>query len=399
MCERVNGILDDDAWPGAAVAEDFGPLAASWTRCVALLEDIGWSLDEEAEQSLRWLPRQIMRLKRSNGSLMLSSSAAKVSDELIQLMIEVLGDEDDRTIFKRTIKYPEKPRPNLTMLDKSLNSISTWGGSLLFHDRWERKACKLAASFNRDGCHLEIAKGKTLISGSVFPELIVNGYPLTANGDPDVLIEYLEGRVAFAEIEWRFENDIVMQRQIVFSMEDKFAWIGDAVILPDGAEPADIEYRCHWKLKDGIAPVAESETTETYLFDGKTIRGLVVPPAFSEWKSGKSVGKLELAEDGFSLNASRQGTSLYVPVFLDLNPKRCLKPRTWRQLSVAENLQVVGADVAVAYRIQVGKKQFVFYRSMAEPKNRTFFGENVNTEMYFGRLEKDGTMTELVQIE
>ena len=108
---------------------------------------------------------------------------------------------------------------------------------------------------------------------------------------------------------------------------------------------------------------------------------------------------MSFVDERVSIEATSRGRSLYVPLFLDLSPKRCLKPRTWRQLTVAENLEIVGPEIAVAYRVHVGKQQFVFYRSMSEPKNRTFFGENVNTEMFVGRLEKNRSMTELLQIE
>jgi len=396
LSECVLSVLDDDGWPGLEVCHDFGPLAASWTRSVALLKSVGMSLDDDVAEVLRWLPRQIMRLKRSDKTLMLSSSPATVPDDLLNLMISTLGDADDAEILKRTVDSPKSPKPNLVMLDKSCNTISTWGESLLFHDGWEQKSCRLSAVFNEQGCQLEIAKSKTLIHGNVFPDLIVDGNPLTILDQPDVLVEYLDGRVAFAEIEWHFDNEVVMQRQIILSLEDKFAWIGDAVVAP--AE-SDIEYRCDWSLGEGISNVEESETCESYFYDGKKMRGLIIPPALGEWKAERSGGQVSFAEDHFTMHANRRGRALYVPVFLDLSPKRSLKPRTWRQLTVAEDLDIVDQDSAVAYRIQVGKKQFVFYRSMAEPRNRTFFGENVNTEMFLGRFEKNRLMTELVQIE
>lgn len=425
LSQRVGAVLDQDGWPGAEAAEDFGPLAASWTRCVALLESVGWSIEENADKTLRWLPRQIMRLKRPDQTLMLSNSKAPVPEDMLALMIDFFEDADDAIIFQRTLKRPASPKPNLVMLDRSCNTISAWGGSLLFHDRWERKACRIAAQFDNNGCQLEIGKSKALIRGNVFPELIVNGNPLAVVGDPDLLVEYIDRHVAFAEIEWQFENDVVVQRQIILSMEDNFAWIGDAVVVPDHGDQQDhskrkggnvhsinypesaaanlaaseIEYCCRWDLAEGISTIAESETNETYLYDGKKIRGLVIPPSLNEWKSGSKENHIVPGAGDFKISARCLGRRLYVPVFLDLSPKRSLKPRTWRQLTVAESLKIVGPNVAVAYRVQVGKQQYVFYRSMDEPQNRTFFGENVNTEMFLGRLEKNGTMTELVQIE
>jgi hypothetical protein len=166
-----------------------------------------------------------------------------------------------------------------------------------------------------------------------------------------------------------------------------------------------MKYRCRWPLAKGVSTIAESETSEGYLYDGKKIRALVIPPALQEWKIGtapptcSSKGSLEMGSADFTLIQSGTGQALYAPLFLDLSPRRSKRPRTWRQLTVAEKLEIVPADVAVAYRVQVGKKQFVFYRSLGEAQNRTFFGQNVNTELFLGRLEKDRSMTELLQVE
>ena len=182
----------------------------------------------------------------------------------------------------------------------------------------------------------------------------------------------------------------------MLSMEDRFALIGDAVVTQDTHA---ITYRCRWPLAKGITTIPESETTEGYLYDGKKIRALVIPPALPEWKAERSAGKLIFAEDHFTLQQSANGRALHAPLFIDLDPKRSKLKRTWRQLTVAEKLEIVAVDVAVAYRIQVHKKQFAFYRSLAESENRTFLGQNVNIELFLGRLEKNRTMTELLQVE
>jgi hypothetical protein len=41
------------------------------------------------------------------------------------------------------------------------------------------------------------------------------------------------------------------------------------------------------------------------------------------------------------------------------------RPLTWRRITVAENLALVPREVAAAYRVQVGREQWLFYRSLA----------------------------------
>jgi hypothetical protein len=49
-------------------------------------------------------------------------------------------------------------------------------------------------------------------------------------------------------------------------------------------------------------------------------------------------------------------------------------PLTWRALTVAENLQLVSPDVAVGYRLQLDRAQWIFYRSLGTAAPRTVLG-------------------------
>ena len=76
-----------------------------------------------------------------------------------------------------------------------------------------------------------------------------------------------------------------------------------------------------------------------------------------------------------------------------------MQPRTWRRLTVAESLEVVQQDVAVAFRVRVGSDQWVIYRSLGERGNRTFFGENLLDEFFIGTLNRKGMVEAMVQIQ
>ena len=87
------------------------------------------------------------------------------------------------------------------------------------------------------------------------------------------------------------------------------------------------------------------------------------------------------------------------PLWIDFSASRFEKQRTWRQLTVAELLKTVTSDVAVAYRVQAAKEQWVVYRSLDKPGNRTFLGHNLSSEALVGKFLKDGTVEEYFEIE
>lgn len=400
----VDITLDTDGWPSNDIMADFGPLCASWYRSLRLIDAFGkLKRDDSKCEAISGLPRQLMRLLRGDGTLMMSAAPKELPDEMLSAMLELSTDLTDQLILERTGKRPVKPRPNRVALDRSLNSVSAWGGNFLLHDGWERNACKIAAMYDRSGFSIEVGKKKSLILGESFPEVSLSGQPLAIEGEPELLVSLCDDSVAFAEVQWTMSGGVKLQRHVILSLEDKFAWIGDVILPPDGAGH-EFDYRCRWPLASGISTIAESETNEGYLYDGKKIRALVIPPALKEWKTERPTGatragRLELEDTSFTLAQSGTGQAMYVPMFLDLSPRRSKLQRTWRQLTVAEKLEIVPTDVAVAYRVQVGKKQFVLYRALGEAQNRTFFGQNVNTELFLGRLEKDRSMTELLQVE
>ncbi len=91
--------------------------------------------------------------------------------------------------------------------------------------------------------------------------------------------------------------------------------------------------------------------------------------------------------------------ALCCPLFIDLNPKRSTKERTWRQLTVGEMLDIVPPDVAVGYRVQSGDDQWLIYRSLSQPGNRTLLGHNVAGEFCAGRFLPTGKFKEWIEIE
>ena len=86
-------------------------------------------------------------------------------------------------------------------------------------------------------------------------------------------------------------------------------------------------------------------------------------------------------------------------MFFDLEPKRADKERTWRQLTVAEWMEVVPRDVAVGFRAQSGRRS-VAVLSLARPAgNRTVLGQNIAGEFTAGRFRSSGKYKEWIEIE
>ncbi len=123
-----------------------------------------------------------------------------------------------------------------------------------------------------------------------------------------------------------------------------------------------------------------------------------MPLALREWRADPRSGSLAVSDNRLVLTQEANGRAICCPLFVDLKNKRSAKERTWRQLTVGENMEILPADVAVGYRAQSGDDQWLVYRSLGPAGNRTLLGHNVAGEFCAGRFV-DGKFKEWIEIE
>ena len=123
---------------------------------------------------------------------------------------------------------------------------------------------------------------------------------------------------------------------------------------------------------------------------GITAGALVLPLALPEWRIDTRPGSLAAVDDRMELSQSATGSALFAPLFVDLDRRRIARPYTWRQLTVGENLAIQPPDVAVGYRVMVGRQQWLIYRSLAPAANRSLLGHNLVSGFLLARFDRQG---------
>ena len=160
---------------------------------------------------------------------------------------------------------------------------------------------------------------------------------------------------------------------MLLAREDHFLILADGVVSD---RPAKLEYCSTLPLAAQVSFRPATETHDGLLAQKKPL-ALVLPLALPEWRSDSRSGTLKQAQAGLELSQQTSARSLWAPLFFDLQPRRFSKPFTWRHLTVAENLLAQPADVAVGYRVTIGKDQWLLYRSLGPKGNRTLLGHNL----------------------
>ncbi len=125
----------------------------------------------------------------------------------------------------------------------------------------------------------------------------------------------------------------------------------------------------------------------------------MLPLALPEWRTAFAPNRLLAREGGFGLHQRASGQRLFAPLFFDLDPKAADRPFTWRRLTVAEALEPLDDDVAVGYRVRIGKRQWLIYRSLAPRAPRSVLGQHLASEFMAGRFRTSGDVDRMVEVE
>ena len=199
--------------------------------------------------------------------------------------------------------------------------------------------------------------GEIISSGTWQPEITVAGRSLAldSNGVWETICWFSDFDVDYLEIEHDCANGWRLQRQFLMARQDLFLYTADAILGPPGATHA-IDYRLELPMASELKFLTNDASHEVGL-KGRRALGLVLPIALPEWKRDSRVGRLDTSSGNCTLTHQTQSsTNLYVPCFIDLHPRRMRKPMTWRQLTVAEDLNILPPDRAVGFRVQVGAR-------------------------------------------
>ncbi len=284
---------------------------------------------------------------------------------------------------------------------------SELGGNAVFLPEWDVRRGRLYLDYGGSEVRLQLDAGKqTAIDGTWELLIQVDEQEQAAAGPWTSLCEYTDDDVHYLELEQRWSGDIKVQRHLLVIREDRCVMLADAVIRDEGQPAARIAYTSRIKLADSISAKGEAETTEVWLQDkqGKC-RGMALSLQSNEWRVGPTRARLDVTADANlrlevrSDKRNGHGGNVFAPLWIDFQHRRFKRARTWRQLTVAEDLRVVDPDESVAYRVQQGSEQWVVYRMLNGDKPRTFLGKHLLADLFCARFHpSDGNMEDLVTV-
>jgi hypothetical protein len=402
--EALVQLTDGEGMPHARLLCVLGPLFACWTRARWLGERVpngAWS--RAAEDQYRWLVRQAIRLADANGRFLLTpreQQPAAWNRDLFSTALELSGDKRVCAAAKAAIGghvVPKRRRASSHRLPKP-SVDSEWSGIAVMAGGWSQSAARLAVAYAEEPVRIELsAHGERLLAGAWTFETTCDGKPARVVGEWENLFWSSEKSYDMLELGIRLSEGLRLERQVLLARDDEVLYLADVVISADGT-PRRLAHSFHLPLDANTLWKPETESRDGLLHAANGCAA-ILPLALPEWRTDPRGGSLTQADGRLVLAQESAGRALYCPLLIDLKTKRAKKERTWRQLTVGESMEIIPRDVAVGFRAQCGRRQWLFYRSIGAPGNRTVLGQNISGEFCAGRFRTSGKLDEWIEVE
>lgn len=268
---------------------------------------------------------------------------------------------------------------------------------------WGAGSVRVLFDFSPPAHRLEIAAGDRLVVDGAWEfQASADGAAVEPESAWTVSCHESDDDATFLEVTAPLPGGLQAERVIVLLPQARVVLLADAItdggaLLPAVRRPQHVLLRSRLTTAGGGA-VPEDETRELLLQAGRR-HWRVLPLALPEWRCAPSPGSLECAGDVLEQRVEAHGGRVVAPLWIDADPRRARRPLTWRQLTVADSRSNLGRHEAVGFRVQVGQEQWLLYRALDTPRNRTVLGCNVACEFLVGRIKASGEVARTLEIE
>lgn len=398
--EEITRLVSTDGSVGLSGSATVIDRICRWARCRTLGLDTG-SLPWDAATDERFTASLAtgLRLLGSRGRMLVG--VGRLPQHFTTPLVEAAASCRERQKLQRTARTimaggGRKASDTKGLL--SCNHDDQEAAVAILRSGWAADSVRVLVEYRDAMPRLELAVGdRLLFDGEWRWGVTCDGEPLPAEGPWETNCLVTKHDAVFFEIKAPLAGGLQFERSVTLLTIDRVVLLADAVTRRDGQPPAgDLRLSATIPVSNGLEIDPADETREMYLYD-TAMRCLAMPLGLPEWRAGGR-GDFAITPAGLALEQHGQGR-MFAPLWVDCDSRRLGEQVTWRQLTVADTRINLPPSMAAGHRVQVGLDQWLLYRSLDAPRNRTLLGCNVACEFLVGRVTPDGTVQRAIEIE
>ena len=361
------------------------------------------------------------RAALTNGDNIDSLPVLTAAVDLLDLGL-VSSTTDYLSAVKRAVagKPPRRSRPAIATMP---SNQSDWAKFALLRSDWSVEADSVAIAHHRPLPQLDVtALGRSLIHGDWTLKLKLGDSVVELAEEWSCVCWQSDPDADYIELQMVGPGKLLVERLVMLSRKDRFLVIADSIsgvstaeaLLTSNGESAKssqaakkpagngkprIEYESRVSLCDGIVGTCDGTTREGRIV-GKRLKARVFPLGIPQDRVNSTPHSLSMDGNDIVLKQVAEGDGMFAPLVFVWHPERTRVDATWRTLTVTEAGKVVGNDVAVGYRLKLGKYQLLITRSLKKTGNaRAVLGHHTRNETVIATFDSNGDVEPILMVE
>lgn len=342
-----------------------------------------------------------LRLLGPRGVAVPQGSGQQPSVPLVKGITQAAAAEGSKSVRRtlRLLNASRQPaRPTVGVLPHQLDDRPA--AIAIVRSGWRGRALRVLLDYRREQPHLELAIGRQmLLDGPWSWQVRCGGSPVVAEGPWQVThLQDDDNDATAVVITAPLSQGLQLERHLIAAHRERVVILADALVEAVAGPAGDVSLTTSLPLGADMQGHVNDETRELTVGNRRP-RAMVMPLALPEWRATPNDGDCHLDAEGRTIRLEQRSPvrRLFAPLWLDCSPGRFSKQVTWRQLTVADTRIILRPSQAAAYRVQSHLTQWLLYRSLDEPRNRTVLGCNLSSFCRLGTLGEDGLVSQLVE--
>jgi hypothetical protein len=395
---------DTDGTPHADLVERLPLWLASFiriTRTAQAFDVRVWNRDQE--ELLRSVVERAIPLCHPDGRAALSNGLNLQPLPILTAAAQTCGLPELGSVgsYLRSVKRVVAGKPPARVRADGVMAMpsnqSDFARFALLRSDWSVNADSVALAHHRRFPQLDVAaSGRPLIHGDWKLKLTIGGVPVELADEWSCVCWQSDPDADYIELQMAGPGKMRVERIVMLSRTQRFLLLADSI---SGVAHERIEYQSELPLGEQVQARRDVPTREI-LLSMKGFRARAFPLSLPQDRVMSTPHDF-VDEDGMlKLSQIAEGEGLFAPIILDWGSGRARGPAQWRSLTVTEDGNVIGPDIAAGHRLKINDLQLLIFRSLKSTgHSRAVLGHHTWNETVVARVDKHGDVEPFLMVE